>query len=645
MLSKNTGINSVKRIAMFATIALLSACGGSSDTTGESEVTGKTGSETETEIVLPQARGLLPDLAIHDGAFEGDYHSGNLQCAACHSDDTVMNIESEVPGETRDLSIGTAWETSMMSQATRDPYWHAVVASELDNFPSLEDEINDKCLVCHAPTAHDLAAKTGTQAELRLFNKIDETTGDVLQRGIYLSKEESELLSDAESELFNHAMDGVTCTLCHQIDATNLGTEESMTGGYVITGSPSGDINDRPAYGQYDDPEISYMRNNSGFNPQHGAHLSTSESCATCHNLNIEPVDPVSGEPIANVPHFAEQAIFTEWLQSDYAVGGPKEASCQDCHMPVVDQDVFISQGATEKRPGFAEHTFLGANTVMQNMMKNYADELGIELDAPADTDQSEFRDNAFDESIARNREFLKTSATVTVTQGSVESVDTDDENTQTLNFDVGIENNTGHKLPAGYHSRRVYLHVQVLDANNELVFESGKMGDDGEIIGVIEDTNPELYEPHYDLITDETQVQVYQTIVSDINGNRTHSLLSGSGYLKDNRITPSGLDKFAVQSDTTLADSFGTFGAAFDDDDFNSGRDTVSYQVSVPQSTFYNVVAELRYQPISYGHLQKLFTQGDDVDAIDMFRTMYEDREKTTFLDESIDTDLLTIQ
>ena len=635
MVSKNTGINSVKHIAMFATIMLLSACGGGS--TDDAGGTDKSGDEIQTEVILPQARGLLPDLAIHDGTFEGDFHSGAVQCAACHSDDTVMVIDGELAGTTRDLSIGTAWETSLMAQSTRDPYWHAVVASELDNFPGLEDTINDECLVCHAPAAHDFAAKTGQEEALRLFDKIDESTGEVLEQGIYSSND--------ESELFNHAMDGVTCTLCHQIEAANLGTEESMTGGYVITGSPSGDINDRPAYGQYDDPEISYMRNNSGFNPQHGSHLSTSESCATCHNLNIEPVDPVSGELIEDIPHFAEQAIYTEWLLSDYAVGGPKEASCQNCHMPVIDQDAFIAQGATNKRPNFAEHTFLGANTVMQDMLKNFADELGIELDAPAEADQAEFRDNAFDEAILRNREFLKTSATVTVMAGSIENNDSDEEDLRLLNFDVGIENNTGHKLPAGYHSRRVYLHVQVLDADSELVFESGKMGSDGEIIGVIEDINPDLYEPHYDLITDETQVQVYQTIVGDINGNRTHSLLSGSGYLKDNRITPSGLEKSAVQSDTTLAPSFGTFGAAFDDDDFDNGRDTVSYQVSVPQSRLYTVIAELRYQPLSYGHLQKLFTQGDDVDAIDRFRTMYEDREKTTFLDESIDTDLLIMQ
>ncbi|MFK7997564.1 MAG: hypothetical protein AB8B87_25790 [Granulosicoccus sp.] len=593
-----------KMVSLLATLVFASACGGGGSG-------GDSNQRAITEIDLPKARLLLPNLATYKPAFEGEHHSGSGECASCHTDPDSMSVQGEAPGEMRDLSIGTAWETSVMAQATRDPYWHAVVASELDNFPNLEDTINDKCLVCHAPTAYDLARKEGL--DLRLFDKVDEATGEVEQQGIYTM--------DDSSELFNHAMDGVTCTLCHQMDGANFGTEESMTGGYVINGSPSGLLSDRPAYGQYEDPEIGYMQNNSNFLPQHGPHISSSESCATCHNLNIEPVDP-QGNAVDGAAHFAEQAIYTEWLRSDYAVGGPKEASCQACHMPVVEQEVAIAQGATVKRTGFAEHTFLGANTVMQDMFKNFAEELGI--DPALD----------FDSAIARNREFLKTSASVTLSQAAPDG--------DNLSFDVSIENHTGHKLPGGYHSRRVYLHVQVLDANNELVFESGKMRPDGSIVGVVEDVNPDSYEPHYDVITDETQVQVYQAIVSDINGDRTHSLLSGAGYLKDNRLTPSGFDKQAVANDTTLPDSFGTFGGAMDDDDFDNGQDVVSYRIGGLGGGVFTVVAELRYQPLSYGHLQKLWTQGDRVDPIDMFRTIY---NATELRDESIDTDILIMQ
>lgn len=591
---------------LLAAVVALSACGDSASST-------KSGSGFSADV---PPRFLLPDLKQSNAAFEGTHHAGSDSCASCHSD-VSMEISTPIPGVTRNVSIGTAWETSVMANSTRDPYWHAVVASEMNNFPMLEETIADKCTVCHAPMASDFAEKEGV--DLRLFSKGSVATGD-FQEGLYTM--------DAEDELFNHAMDGVSCSLCHQMEDVNFGNDESMTGGYTILGSPTDDEADRPAYGQYTDPDIGYMRQQAGFVPQYGPHLSTSESCATCHNLNLTPVTP-DGETIEGADHFAEQAIYTEWLKSDYAMGGPKEATCQGCHMPKVEEPVYLAQGSPEKRTEFSEHVFLGANTVMQDMFKEFSDELGIKpgLD--------------FDGAITRNREFLKTAADVTLSQGAISegTVNADDN---TLSFDVNIENHTGHKLPGGYHSRRVYLHVQVLDMNGLQVFESGKINADGSIDGVSEDANPASWEQHYDVITSPTQVQVYQAIVGDIDGDRTHSLLDGSQYLKDNRLLPSGLNRFAIQQDTSLPDSFGTFGVAVEDPDFLGGSDTVTYRLQVGDSSSYTVSAELRYQPFSYGHLKQLFTEGGKVDQVDMFRTIY---ERTTLRDEIIDTATQTIQ
>ncbi|MFK8075574.1 MAG: hypothetical protein AB8B84_03235 [Granulosicoccus sp.] len=582
---------------MLAFMTFLSACGGGGSGGGDDILIGGS------------PRGATPDIARADAAFEGTHHSGSDSCTSCHNDSS-MTINTPVPGVTRNVSIGTAWETSVMANSARDPYWHAVVASELHQFPMLEDTINDKCTVCHAPMANDFAKKEGL--DLRLFDKGEVGAID-FQPGIYSMNE--------ENELFNHAMDGVSCSLCHQMEDVNFGNDESMTGGYTILGSPTGDVADRPAYGQYTDPDVGYMRQQAGFLPQYGPHLSTSESCATCHNLNLQPVNS-NGETVEGVDHFAEQAIYTEWLKSDYATGGPKEASCQDCHMPVVDEEVFIGQGAPEKREDFAEHVFLGANTVMQDMFKNFSDELGIKpgLD--------------FDGAIARNREFLTTSADVTISQGAVSD--------GTLSFDVNIQNNTGHKLPGGYHSRRVYLHVLVLDASGQQVFESGRINANGSIVGVSEDSSPASWEQHYDVITSPTQVQVYQSIVGDINGDRTHSLLDGSQFLKDNRLLPSGFNRFAIQNDPSLPDSFGTFGKAVEDPDFLGGGDTVTYRIPVEISGSYTVSAELRYQPFSFGHLKQLFTEGSEIEQVDMFRTIY---DATTLRDEVIDTATETIQ
>ena len=600
-------IGAVLRLsALLAAAVLLSACSEGADSQ-------KVGSVTSFDN---NGRGSMPDLARSNAAFEGTHHSGSDSCASCHTD-VSMEIGTPIPGVTRNVSIGTAWETSVMANSARDPYWHAVVASEMHNFPTLEDTIADECTVCHAPMASDFAKKEGV--DLRLFSKGSVANGD-FQEGIYSM--------DEEDELFNHAMDGVSCSLCHQMEDVNFGNDESMTGGYTINRFTPDVGLFKSAYGQYTDPDIGYMRQQSGFEPKYGPHLSTSESCATCHNLNLEPVD-ANGETIEGIDHFAEQAIYTEWLKSDYAIGGPKEATCQACHMPEVEEPVYLGQGAPEKREGFSEHVFLGANTVMQDMFKEFSVELGIKpgLD--------------FDTAIARNREFLTTSANVTLSQGSI-SESTLNTDVNIVNFDVNIENLTGHKLPGGYHSRRVYLHVQVLDLNGLQVFESGKINADGSIDGVSEDANPASWEQHYDVITSPTQVQVYQSIVGNIDGDRTHSLLDGSQYLKDNRLLPSGLDRFAIQQDTTLPESFGTFGFAVQDPDFLGGRDTVTYRVEVGKSSSYTVSAELRYQPFSFGHLKQLFAEGDVVDQVDIFRTIY---EATTLRDEIIDTATQTIQ
>jgi len=289
--------------------------------------------------------------------------------------------------------------------------------------------------------------------------------------------------------------------------------------------------------------------------------------------------------------------------------------------MPTLDQPVVLGEGSgLKKRDGFREHTFLGANTVMQSMLRDFSNELGIDPDLD------------FDASIERNREFLTTSASVAIDNVGMSG----EGDVETLEFDVQITNETGHKLPSGYHSRRVYLHVQVTDSDGELVFESGRMNADGSIVGVAEDTNPSVWEPHHDVITSERDVQVYQAIVGNSDEERTHSLLNGSYYLKDNRLTPKGFNKRDVTGSPDVAASFGVFGAAMDDDDFDAGLDTVTYRVSVPASNSFSVRAELRYQPFSYGHLRELFLDSDRIDQVDQFRTIY---DATTLRDEVIDT------
>ena len=553
---------------------------------------------------LPPAGGTLPRLATSEKDFNDVHFAGSGLCADCHDNDQstpiderpmVVNTDS---GMKKDVSITLAWETSTMANSARDPFWHAVVASELALYPELESTINDECTVCHAPMANTLAKKQNGFVDYKLFSSGSAANGD-LQTGL--------LDLDDTSQLFNHAMDGVSCSLCHQIEDVGLGTAASMSGGYSIPTIDEELKDQRPAFGQYGDPDVVYMQTVAEFTPQFGSHISTSETCATCHNLNIEPVNR-EGEHSNIVTHFAEQAMYTEWLASDFAVGKPQEASCQSCHMPTLDRDVFLAtSNASNMRPNFAEHTFLAANTVMQQIMHDNKGPLGIDENLD------------FQESIDRNREFLRTSAAVQVEANSL--------NNGILDFDVTVTNLTGHKLPSGYHSRRAYLHVVVTDANGVAVYENGKIDEDGGIAGVDEDVNSTVWEPHHEVITDATQVQVYQGITGNDEDERTHSLLNSASFLKDNRLTPAGFDKNNVSADVAV------MGLAANDADFNLGSDTTKYLARLEGGVApYEISVVFRYQPISKGHLDHLFLQSDKIPSVDHFRTMY---EQTPFKDE----------
>ena len=93
----------------------------------------------------------MSQLHAADANFESTHFSGSANCSQCHD-----GLRDE---KGKDISIVKNWSTSMMANATRDPYWRAKVASELHRNPSVSDEINDKCSRCHAPMANEAMKK------------------------------------------------------------------------------------------------------------------------------------------------------------------------------------------------------------------------------------------------------------------------------------------------------------------------------------------------------------------------------------------------------------------------------------------------------------------------------------------------------
>jgi len=407
-------------------------------------------------------------------------------------------------------------------------------------------------------------------------------------------------------------MDGVSCTLCHQIaDNETFGTPEGMSGHFAIN-------EQRDIYGQYSGVLTRPMQNNVNYTPTFSKHVSTSELCGSCHNLKTPYVDVTNGELITDTL-FPEQMPYGEWQVSSFADDGATPSTCQQCHMPSVNNaGVKISNrpNGVSPRDKFSQHLFLGANTYMLSILKNNADKLnttGVN----------------FDNMINQNREFLTTSGSVNISAATISN--------DQLNFNVQVNNAIGHKLPTAYPSRRAYLHVTIKNDAGTIVFESGKTKSNGAIVDNDGDIDRTSYEPHYQEITSEKQVQIYETIMGNTENEVTYTLLESAQYLKDNRVLPQGFDK------NTVPDDVGVYGKAKTDDNFTQGQDSLRYQIDVSQftSNYFTIELSLDYQPVAYSFLQDLFTDEDESVAVARFKA-YNDSAVVKF--ETIATDSVQV-
>lgn len=167
---------------------------------------------------------------------------------------------------------------------------------------------------------------------------------------------------------------------------------------------------------------------------------------------------------------------------------------------------------------------------------------------------------------------------------------------------EVSVRNLTGHKLPTGYPLRRAWLHLTVRDREDQLVFSSGEITPSGLIRGNDSDADAARLEPHYTEIRSEDQVQIYESVMRDLNGNITTGLLRATGYAKDNRLVPRGFDKATAVPDIAV------IGAAREDADFTDEGDRVRYIVgNAGHSGPFRIDAELRYQPVAFRWAQNL--------------------------------------
>ena len=108
-------------------------------------------------------------------------------------------------------------------------------------------------------------------------------------------------------------------------------------------------------------------------------------------------------------------------------------------------------------------------------------------------------------------------------------------------------------------------------------------------------------FEQHYHLITKADQVQIYETIIGDPDGNVTTTLLRAQHYIKDNRLLPAGMEKEKIPTEIAVQ------GQAAQDEDFSAGGDSMKYAIQLPGSGTYSVSVELLYQSVGYRWAENL--------------------------------------
>jgi hypothetical protein len=219
---------------------------------------------------------LLPAADLPLLRFQLPSFVGSGDCAPCHTGlrDAAGN----------DVSLDTHWRSTMMANSGRDPLWQAKVSSEILRNPALKSVIEDKCATCHLPMARTQAVALGSPIGIHGAGFLNPANG-----------------------YHPAAMDGVSCTLCHQIRPDNLGLSVSFSGRYVIDTAllPPG----RAAYGPFPNPFVNQMQNSVGFTPMQAAHVTGSAHCGVCHNLHT-PVLDRAGQVVGQFP---EQMIYSEW--------------------------------------------------------------------------------------------------------------------------------------------------------------------------------------------------------------------------------------------------------------------------------------------------------------------------------------------
>lgn len=582
------------------------------------------------------------------------------QCIGCH-DATFFNLflpnmvfeDVTIDGAKKfyNLSPYAEWKASPLGQAGRDPIFFAQVESETNFFSGadisdLNEVIIDKeslslciqntCLHCHGVMGQrqfQIDTEGQDNKNCNALFGIPQPTQ--LPVGAPLSSEAVTEWPGADNRDLQRygslARDGISCTVCHHISGEGFGTENIYTGNFIS--GPSNEI-----YGPFRDVVEQPMRNSLGINPEFGSQTLDADLCGTCHNILL-PVVTNQGDLLG---FSYEQTTHLEWTNSVYAPGRSEFQTCQDCHMPntfrgkklefkianIEDDQLPPTQNRLpdseirlRERSDYARHSLHGLNVFLNEMFQEFPLILGIR--------QIDFMSGLATELplITARESFLEMARNQTAT---IEILSTEITSKEQLKVTVKVNNLAGHYLPSGVNFRRVFIEFLVNDSAGKILWASGRTNSLGVIIQGVDGPvlqsellleNPQAFQPHYQQIASEDQVQIYQEVVADSDGNITTSFLRRVFTIKNNRIRPEGFDPAFFFNNPSpfvkeLAEIPGD--AKFDPyytDPSLTGADVIEYLVTLDPATLAqadNVIVTMYNQSIPPFYLQQRFSDAN---------------------------------
>lgn len=494
------------------------------------------------------------------------------QCMSCHSAASGHPFGPVMWIKGANVSEYGEWRWSPMALAGRDPVFFSQFESELKYVATLHrpgqnlpQDVTNICMTCHAAMAKrsmELAHVSAPITPQMVFNAIP---------------------SDPMFHYGGLARDGISCTTCHHIVETKTPPGQvplayflnhKINGRYDV--GPAGEL-----FGPFKDNQITTypMHQAIGVKPKYSKYVTSSRLCGSCHTISLPVVDK-STVPIASplMPHDVEQATYLEWLNSkfqDEYAPLPGAQSCQACHMPAGITDpqrgIMLAHIATKialvqdtsypetthaassndlhvryRETGYRRHELLGLNAFLLTLFKQYPGVMGVRTN-----DFMSGSTTGIDDAIAHVIQQARTKTAKVRVTAHVEG--------GKLVADVEVDNLTGHRFPSGVAFRRAFIDFEVHDADAargaEPLFASGRTDDRGRILGANGRVLPsefferdargrQQYQPHYDEshpVTAQSQVQIFEELARDGDGNLSYSFVRRDTEVKDNRLLPVG--------------------------------------------------------------------------------------------------------